>query len=247
MMRIEPIIAIDGPAGSGKSTLAKLVAVELGYIHIDTGALYRSVGWKALQEGLTAESTAKAESIAQIGAFAEKINIEFRASESGSRVWIEGQDVSELIRTEEASRMASIVSAIPAVRSALLDQQRRMGGAGGAVMEGRDIGTVIFPDAEVKIFLTASESERAKRRQKELTGKGENADYETVLHDLRERDKNDSERAVAPLKKADDAKELDTSGLNIQEVLERIVEMVHDYKEVILAQRSGTHTRRSRR
>ncbi len=224
MARVKPIVAIDGPAGSGKSTLAKLAAKSLEFIHIDTGPLYRSVAWLA-----TTKNLGKADASA-ISDLAKSATIEFKAVDGNNRVVVNGQDVSADIRTEAVSKMASVVSAIPDVRASLLDQQRRMGNAGAAVMEGRDIGTVVFPDAEVKIFLTASDEERAKRRLAELQGRGEAIDFETVLRDLRERDKNDSERDIAPLKKADDAIELDTTGLVIDEVLEKIVEIVHDYE-----------------
>lgn len=223
MARSKPIVAIDGPAGSGKSTLAKLAAGRLGFVHIDTGALYRSVAWKTLSTKTDFDDKEAVSSLA------ENLTVQFEHTSEGNRVLVDGRDVSLDIRTEEVSKNASRVSAIPGVRAALLDQQRNLGSKGAAVMEGRDIGTVVFPDAEVKIFLTASDEERAQRRMKELQTRGQSTSFETVLQDIRDRDKNDMERAVAPLKKADDAIELDTTGLTIDQVLERIVEIVQDY------------------
>lgn len=225
MGRKRPIVAIDGPAGSGKSTLAKMAAEQLGFIHIDTGALYRSVALATIEHGIDAADT---EAVAQLCA---SLAIEFRADSGQNQIFLNGENVSAKIRTESVSKLASQVSSISGVRSALLSLQRSLGNQGGAVMEGRDIGTVIFPDAEVKIFLTASTEERAKRRLKELTARGESAELASVMSEMQVRDKNDSERAIAPLRKADDATELDTTGLTIDQVLQRIVNLVSSYQK----------------
>ena len=214
------IIAIDGPAGSGKSTVAKQVARMLGFQYLDTGAMYRSVAWYALEHGV---STDDVDALADI---AQEKSIEFRAAEDDtqpSRVFIDGVDVTGEIRTPRIDKAVTPVSAIPEVRSALVLQQRAIASTQNVVMEGRDIGTVVFPNAEVKVFLTASAEERARRRaaQNRERGFGE-VDESAILKDIIRRDEADSTRAASPLKPADDAHMLDTTDLSIDEVCEII-------------------------
>lgn len=205
-------IAIDGPAGAGKSSLARRLSEELGYIYVDTGAIYRSVGLAAHRRGLdTKDETA-------VSAMLPEINIEIRYNDEGEqRMFLDGEDVSAEIRLPEISICASNVSAMPAVRVYLLEMQRRMARAHNVIMDGRDIGTVVLPDAELKIFLTASAAARAQRRLLELQGKGVKANFEDVFRDIEYRDKQDSTRAAAPLKAAEDAVILDTTNLNLEE------------------------------
>jgi CMP/dCMP kinase len=214
-------VAIDGPAGAGKSAVAQGVAHALGYIYIDTGAMYRAVAYRAQRAGLNVDSDADA-----IGRLAGKLQFEFRQIEGERRLFVDGEDVSEVIRAPEIGNLSSPVSAIPAVREHLLDQQRRMAGAGGAIMEGRDIGTVVLPDAQVKIFLTASPQERARRRQGQLHEKGIEQAFDQILADIIERDDRDSTRAVAPLRKADDATEIVSDDMQASQVIERVCEIV---------------------
>ena len=208
------IVAIDGPSGAGKSTVAKAVAKELGFSCLDTGAMYRAIAWRALQDGVALDDEPA------LGAIARTYDIAFGHVEGDPvprRVFIGDDEVTDAIRTAEIDRAVSPVSAAPAVREALLDQQRRIGNAGDYVVEGRDIGTVVLPNATVKIFLTASAEARAERRAKELAEKGQPADLATVLADIRQRDYQDSHRAVAPLKQAEDAILVDTSDIGLQE------------------------------
>ncbi|HEY6909565.1 MAG TPA: (d)CMP kinase [Myxococcales bacterium] len=209
-----PIVAIDGPAGAGKSTVARQLARRLGFSMIDTGAIYRSVALVAQRRGVSWDDDE-----ALRGMLAAGLGLEFR----GDRVLVQGEDVSEAIRTPEISRGASVVSARPVVRKALLQLQRDLGRAAsrGAVLEGRDIGTVVFPDADVKFFLTASDEARAGRRHAELLERGLSVPIEEVLADQRRRDRDDSERAIAPLRAAADAIRVDTTGLDLEEVVER--------------------------
>ena len=204
------VVAIDGPAGAGKSTIAKLAAEKLGYAYIDTGAMYRSVAWKFLQTGREFDE-------AFISELANTMIIEFKPEAKVNRVFVDGTEVTEAIRTPEVTAIVSRVAAIGAVREAMVEQQRRMGEIGGVLMDGRDIGTVVLPNATVKIFLTASAEARAQRRAKELAEKGQPADLATVLADIRQRDYQDSHRAVAPLKQAEDAILVDTSDIGLQE------------------------------
>jgi CMP/dCMP kinase len=219
-------VAIDGPAGAGKSTVARAVAQALGYIYIDTGAMYRAVAYRALKAGLDIGADAGA-----IGAMAGRLRFEFRDLAGEQHLFVDGEDVSEVIRTPEIGNLSSPVSAIPPVREHLVAAQRQMAGVGGTVMEGRDIGTVVLPQAEVKIFLTATPQERARRRQEQLHHKGIEQDLEQILHDIIERDRRDSTRAVAPLKKAEDAVEVVSDGMEKEQVIARLCEIVRERAE----------------
>jgi cytidylate kinase len=232
------IIAIDGPASSGKSTVAKLVARELGFAYLDTGAMYRSVAWRALEEGLDLSDPlpqTTRERIAQI-ATVEPISFGYLPKDPlPSQVFISGEDVTAQIRTAEADVAVSPVSADPGVRAALTEQQRTIGRAQDTVMEGRDIGTVVFPDAELKVFLTASAEERARRRHrqnvKKARAKGQpytGLDEAAILADIHRRDTYDSSRKTAPLAKAPDARVLDTTDLSIEQVVSQVVALVRE-------------------
>lgn len=220
------VVAIDGPAGAGKSTIAKLVAEQLGYAYIDTGAMYRSVTWKFLQ-------TKEAFNEQLISELAEKMVIEFRPEAKVNRVFVDGVEVTEAIRKSEVTCNVSKVAAIGPVREAMVDQQRRMGEAGGVLMDGRDIGTVVFPNADLKIFLTATVEERARRRYKELTAKGESIDLAKLQQEIAERDKQDSEREISPLRQAEDALLLDSSDMTIAQVAEFIIKLVQEKENVL--------------
>jgi cytidylate kinase len=214
------VIAIDGPVGAGKSTVAKLVARKLGYLYVDTGAMYRAVALKALRLGMDINDPIV------MAMLAEATDIQLQQQGDGSvRVFLDGEDVTEAIRTPEVSEASSIVSAHEGVRKVLAERQKVMAELGGVVMEGRDIQTVIAPDAEVKIFLTASLEERAKRRWLELQQKGISVSYEEVLQEVKERDERDKNRTIAPLRKAPDAVEIDTTGMTPEEVAEKIVKL----------------------
>jgi 3-phosphoshikimate 1-carboxyvinyltransferase len=207
-----PVIAIDGPAGSGKGTVAQRVAERLGYRYLDSGALYRLVAVAAMRRGVPFETET------DVIRLADALDCEF----SGGRVRLDGEDVTDEIRTEAASAGASRVAAVPAVRAALLERQRRFRQAPGLVADGRDMGSVVFPDAALKVFLTASAEARAARRHKQLMEKGISVSIDTLLRDLRERDARDAERAVAPLRATPDAKLLDTTSLTVDEAVERV-------------------------
>lgn len=228
-MRALPIIAIDGPAGAGKSTLARRLAERLGFTLVDTGALYRSVALAAMREGADLQDEAKVSAIALRLVDRRELVLE-RGDSGKARVKLRGDDISEEIRSAEVSMGASQVSALPGVRQALLGLQRQAGESGGVVLEGRDIGTVVFPEAEVKFFLTASAEVRAKRRFGELRGKGHDVSYEDTLADVEMRDKLDSERAIAPLRRADDAILVDSSGRSIDDVLDEMIRYVEATK-----------------
>ena len=215
-------IAIDGPAGAGKSSLARTVANRLNFIYVDTGALYRSIGLAFLRNGIDTELNYNVEEELS------KISIDIKFIDGVQHVFLNGEDVSEEIRTPKASMMASSVSAVPAVRAFLLDMQREFAEKYNVIMDGRDIGTVVLPDAQVKIFLTASDEERASRRFKELKEKGSNVTFEEVLSDMRERDYNDSHRAIAPLKPANDSVIADTTGLTIEESIELLMKIIKE-------------------
>jgi len=218
--RPRPVVAIDGPAGAGKSTVTRRVAERLGYLLVDTGAIYRSVALAAERRHVDWSDETRVGELARSLAADSSIVLEQQ------RVLLDGDDVSTAIRTQKIGEGASRVSAIPAVRDALLEMQRQAGRAGGVVLEGRDIGTVVFPDAEAKFFLTASVEVRAERRRKELAERGQTVDIETVRREVIERDERDSNRPVAPLKQAPDAVLVDSSGLGIDEVVDAIVERV---------------------
>ena len=211
------VVAIDGPTGSGKSTVARRVADRLGYLYLDTGAMYRAVGLLATEAGVRLEDEA---AVVPIAAAA---GLRF---DGEGRLFAGDRDVSGLIRSLEMGTAASVVSVLPGVRRLLVERQRTLGRGADIVMEGRDIGTNVFPDAEVKVFLTARPDVRAERRAEELCGKGEEVDVDEVLEALIERDRRDSEREVAPLRKAADAVEVDTSALTLNEVVDAVVAVV---------------------
>ena len=207
-------IAIDGPAGAGKSTLARQLSKELGYLYVDTGAIYRTVALKASQVGVDPSDEE------QVKHLLATMDIHMAYDDQGlQRMFLDGKDVSDVIREHHISALASKVSAIPAVRAFLLDFQRKQAREHNVVMDGRDIGTVVLPDADVKIFLTASPEARAQRRTLELEGKGKNADFHTILADIIARDEQDRNRLIAPLKQAEDAVLVDTTDLNLEESL----------------------------
>ena len=220
-----PIVAIDGPAGAGKSTVARELARRLGFTIVDTGAIYRAVALAAQRAGIGWEDDAALARLLDGG-----LEISFAPAGDGQRVLLHGEDVTAAIRTPEISRGASVVSARPVVRQKLLGLQRQLGRGAvrGAVLEGRDIGTVVFPDADVKFFLTANDEARAARRHAELLDKGLPVPLGEVLADQRRRDKDDSERAIAPLKPAPDAVVIDTTGMDPDEVVERCYRLARE-------------------
>lgn len=216
-------VAIDGPAGAGKSTISRKAAAELGFIYIDTGALYRTVGLNALRKGADLQSD---DSI--IATLTDDVKVELKFIDGEQRMFLSGEDVSDKIRTPEASMAASRVSAVPKVREYLFDLQKKLARENSCVMDGRDIGNVVLPDADVKIFLTASPEARAERRFRELTEKGMDVKLEDVLADMIKRDYDDSHRAIAPLKQADDAVLCDTSELNLEESIDLIIRTIKE-------------------
>jgi CMP/dCMP kinase len=211
------IIAIDGPVGSGKSTLARRVAALMGYVYIDTGAMYRAVALKALRRG------APLDAAEQLTALAGDTRIDLRAEDGGQRVFLDGEDVTAAIRTPEVSQAASKVAVIEGVRRVLVAEQRRAGAQGGVVMEGRDIGSVVFPDAQLKIFLTASPEIRAERRWREHQQKGDAIDLPRTLDEIHERDRRDSGRVSSPLVRAKDAVVVDSTAMDPEEVARLVV------------------------
>ena len=213
-------IAIDGPAGAGKSSIAKAVAAKYGYIYVDTGAMYRALAYKAITNKISIENTNDVENMLS----STKLDIKY--NDLGQRIYLDGNDISDYIRTPEVSMGASDISAIPYVRQWLLDMQKNIAKANNCIMDGRDIGTTILPNADLKIFLTASAEERATRRYKELLEKGENVSFDEVLKDVETRDYNDSHRKVSPLKKADDAIEVDTTGYNLEESIKLVSDII---------------------
>lgn len=215
-------IAIDGPAGAGKSTISRRVAKELGYIYVDTGALYRSIGLYALKQGKDTKDTKS------VCALLPEIRVSLTFAEGEQRVILCGEDVSSQIRTPEVSMAASNVSAIPAVRDYLFDLQQNMAKENNVVMDGRDIGTVVLPNARVKIFLTASAEERARRRYKEMLEKGENADYDEVLKDIKQRDYQDSHREIAPLVPAKDSILVDTTEDDLEQAVQKMLLVIKE-------------------
>jgi len=221
-LKRELIVAIDGPSGSGKSTLSRLLAAALNYTNIDTGAMYRSVGLAAHRAGIDpADQQA-------LGELCQRLSIEFVRNGTAERVLLDGEDVSEAIRTPEMSLMASRVSACPAVRQAMVDLQRALGEQGGVVLEGRDIGTVVFPQAEVKFFLLASAEERGRRRYEELRAKGLNVELQQTVAEVEQRDAADCNRQHAPLVQAADALAIDTTTLTIEQVLDKMLAVVSE-------------------
>ncbi len=218
-------VAIDGPAGAGKSSIARAAAAQLGFIYVDTGALYRSIGLFVLQKKI--DFAQKNDIIALLG----QINVNLTFVDGEQRVLLCGEDVSDEIRSPEVSMAASAVSAIPEVRSFLFGLQKDMAKHNNVVMDGRDIGTVVLPDAQVKIFLTASPEVRAKRRCLELEQKGERVSYEDVLADIRQRDYNDTHREIAPLKQAEDAVLVDTSELTLEESVQTLTGLIRSRLE----------------
>ena len=215
-------IAIDGPAGAGKSTIAKQLAKDLGYIYVDTGALYRAVGYYMDKQGV--DLGAEDQVVPRLG----ELTAELKYIDGEQRVLVNGEDVTQKIRTPKMSMAASKVSALPAVRDFLFELQRKIARENDVIMDGRDIGTVVLPDAQVKISLTASPQERARRRHAELLQKGEKASFEEVLADIVERDYNDSHRAVAPLRQAQDAILVDTTHLDLEKSVERIHQLIKE-------------------
>lgn len=215
-------VAIDGPAGAGKSTVARGAAKELGYIYVDTGALYRTVALAAQREKILGDEK-------KICDMLSSVKVELKFDEAGEqRVYLNGEDVSSLIRTPEISMAASSVSQIPAVREFLLELQRSIARENNVIMDGRDIGTVVLPNADVKIFLFASPECRAERRYKELIEKGENVKYEDVLKDVNDRDYQDSHRKIAPLKPTDESVMADTTGKALPESIEMVVSVIKE-------------------
>ncbi len=219
-------VAIDGPSGAGKSTIAKMCAKELGLIYVDTGAIYRTVGLAAFKNSIGSKDNE------MVQALLPSLNIEMRHDENGlQRMILNGEDVTSDIRLPEISIYASDVSAMPAVRAFLLEMQRHFSRIYNVIMDGRDIGTVVLPDADLKIFLTAAPEERAKRRFDELVEKGVNTTFEDVLKDITYRDTNDSSRTNAPLKPADDAVHLDTTGNSLEQSFNIICSMIREKLE----------------
>ena len=214
------VIAIDGPAGAGKSTVAKFLSAKLGIVYLDTGAMYRAIGLKVYEDSCEMSNHDR------IKRLLDESLIEIKYINGAQTVWLDGKDVSKEIRLNHISKMASDVSAIPFVRVKLVEMQRELASKQSTVLDGRDIGTYVLPNADFKFFLTASVEERASRRYKELIEKGQQAEYEKVKQDIEIRDYNDSHREFAPLKKADDAIEIDTTGMSIDEVCNKIEQIV---------------------
>ena len=215
-------IAIDGPGGAGKSTLAKGLAKKLGFAYVDTGAIYRTVGFAARRAGIAPDDAAA------VSDMLGKISVEARFEGGRQDMYLDGEFLGDRIREHEISHYASAVSAIPAVREYLFDMQRSIADNNNVIMDGRDIGTVILPDAQLKVFLTATAEERAKRRTNELIEKGQHADFEQVLADIKERDERDSSRAIAPLKAADDAILFNNTGYTPEQSLAKLLGIVKD-------------------
>ena len=215
-------VAIDGPAGAGKSTLARRLAAEMGYIYVDTGAMFRTIGLYALRKGVDPKNNAA------VNTLLPEIGLRVDCIDGEQHIYLNGEDVSTAIRTEEAGMAASAVGANPEVRAFLLELQRGMTKTQNVLMDGRDIGTVVLPNATVKIFLTATPEARAERRYKELLMKGEKHDYQNVLADVRARDYQDTHRAAAPLRQAEDAVLVDTSELNFDQSFEALKKVIQD-------------------
>ena len=212
------VIAIDGPAGAGKSTVAKIVAEKLGYTYIDTGAMYRGVAWKTLKQSQTATDE-------DILRAVQEIDVRLACTENGTRVTVDGTDVTQEIRTPEVTHIVSRVAALGPVREKMVELQRTMASDGAIVMDGRDIGTNVLPNADVKIFLTASVEERARRRYDEMKEKGYAVNFDELKREIALRDKQDSEREISPLRQAEDAVLLDTTSLSIDEVVAHVLKL----------------------
>ncbi len=220
-------IAIDGPAGSGKSTIASVLAKRLGYVNLESGAMYRALGLKAIEQGIGLEDEPS------LRALCDQSDIDLQPTPEGNRVMLDGRDITAIIRTQEISDAASRVSVHPSVRRWMVDRQREMGVNGGVVMEGRDIGTAVFPNAEVKIFLDANPNVRAERRllqnaARQIAGNGSQKSAAEVAEELRKRDERDRTRAASPLEPASDAVIVDTSDLTISQVIDRVLQVVND-------------------
>lgn len=215
-------VAVDGPAGSGKSTVAKLIAKNMNIVYIDTGAMYRTVGLYCIENGIDTENEKAVESVL------DNIKMDIKANIDGQTIFLNGEDVTLKVRTQEAGKAASHVAAILAVREKLVEIQRNMAKGTSVIMDGRDIGTNVLPNSEVKIFLNASVEERAIRRVGELKALGENPDFDEVKEQIKKRDYNDINREHNPLKKADDAIEIDTTGMTINEVTEKISNIIKE-------------------
>jgi len=211
------VIAIDGPSGAGKSTTARLLAERLGYVYIDTGAMYRAIGWKAKREGIDPSDEEKMADLCR------RTEVTIRQVGKNPGFFVDGQDVTGEIRTPEMGMMASAVSKSPSVRARLLTLQRDLGRCGGVVLDGRDIGTVVFPDADAKFFLDASAEERGRRRYLELKAKGLEVDLMQITQEIRDRDSQDSGRSIAPLRRADDAVLIDSTTMDIDAVVDKML------------------------
>ncbi|MBR6773167.1 MAG: (d)CMP kinase [Clostridia bacterium] len=216
------IIAIDGPSGAGKSTVAKLLATKMGIVYLDTGAMYRAMGLKALNSGVSPTDAVEVEKLLAV------TEIDVKNIDGTQHVYLDGEDVSTLIREHRVSKAASDISAIPCVRFAMVELQRKLASKKDTVLDGRDIGTYVLPNADHKFFLTASADERANRRYKELIAKGEECTFEKIKQDIITRDYNDSHRALAPLKKADDAIEIDTTEMTVDDVINKMISVLGD-------------------
>ena len=212
-------VAIDGPAGAGKSTIAKLVAKEKGYIYVDTGAMYRGLAIHFLDKGIQPQETEK------VIEACKDAEVTIAYEDAVQHVYLNGKDISSRLRNEEVGNMASVTSAIPEVRKKLLELQQNLAKTQNVIMDGRDIGTCVLPHADVKVYLTASVETRAKRRYQELQEKGEDCNLEEIAHDIEERDRRDMTREIAPLKQAEDAVLVDSSGMTIAEVVKTIVDL----------------------
>ena len=218
--KVPVAVAIDGPSGAGKSTIARVLAAQLGFVYVDTGALYRTVGLAVLRRGVDPHDSAAVEPLLS------ELQVSLGYTEGGQRVFLNGEDVSGSIRTPEVSMAASAVSALPPVRRFLFDVQRDTARRQNVIMDGRDIGTVVLPFADVKIFLTASAEDRARRRFEELLAKGTEVTFDEVLRDMKERDYNDSHRAAAPLRPAEDAVTVDTTGNTLEQSVELLKTLI---------------------
>ncbi len=221
------IIAIDGPAGSGKSSVGEMLAQRLGYIHLSTGLIYRAIGWKADQADI------RFDDIPAMTALMNTTEIVFRKDGTANRVFVDGVDLTATLATNEAGQLASAVAVIPEVRQGLLALQRRAGQQGGVVLDGRDIGTVVFPDADVKFYLDASAEERAKRRFLQLEQQEISADLEQLIADIKKRDHNDSTRDTAPLRKAGDAIYIDSTSLSLEEVVDAMIRIADGIRKIV--------------